>query len=720
MQPLVATRQARVVLDPKYFGLNVNILRQLRNFRYRGLVIGVVCAAICLAFNQTTVFRNLENWSLDLCFIVRDRFRDSDDQSKDIVIVALDDGWYRSFRKPKMYITPELAKVVDKIQRGGAKAIGIDVYISDAVEADEGLQAGKAGDAFTLGKIRSLKDYVDDHGVVRNRCPIVLPELFLRPDTVSTADSIAADQEPATDQPSPYWFPVRQWKEVNILANIKTNVEFGISPDATSAYETLALFEDPWYAMGFVNIDPDEDSVERRRTLCFPMNILGETHLEPSLALAVFASATALDETFLKTLSTTDGNWSVPTKEGKMLINYGGAEGYFQTVPFLDAYDAEEGTQSIDWKDKIVLIGETYSTSPDRRPTPFNNQSLTCILLGNPVPWMPGVEIHAHTIQTLLDRKFITTPLFLKTPLLLFVWGALLGTILMKVNLESGLLITFIHHWFWKVVCIAAFIWLGWQIEMIAVLALGILLFAVAFALRWRWIRRMMGMVKSEAVAQALEEDPSKLDLKGEERELTILFSDIRNFTTYSESHSARDVVTLLNEYFAIVVPVIEKHNGVVNQYMGDGVMVMFGAPRKQIDHATNALWAAVEMVANVHKNKERWARLDAADLRIGVGIHTGTCVVGTVGSPNRLDYTAIGDTTNTAARIEAGNKELGTEILASAATIARLPAQSNGLRDLVGQGQPLRVKGKTTVLEVHEIFLPGQIKLQGVAPIAT
>ena len=220
----------------------------------------------------------------------------------------------------------------------------------------------------------------------------------------------------------------------------------------------------------------------------------------------------------------------------------------------------------------------------------------------------------------------------------------------------------------------------------------------------------MMGMVKSEEIARALEEDPSKLDLKGDDREITILFSDIRSFTTYSESHTAQQVVKLLNEYFAIVVPIIEKHGGVVDKYIGDGVMVLFGAPRQQHDHAGNAVRAAIEMVAAVHQYQPRWAALDAPELRIGVGVHTGSCVVGTIGSPNRLDYTAIGDTTNTAARIEAGNKHLGTEILVSAATLEKIALESNDLRSQMSDAKMLLVKGKQDRIAVHEIAVPKQV----------
>jgi adenylate cyclase len=214
----------------------------------------------------------------------------------------------------------------------------------------------------------------------------------------------------------------------------------------------------------------------------------------------------------------------------------------------------------------------------------------------------------------------------------------------------------------------------------------------------------MMGMVKSEAVARALEAGGAKLDLRGEHREITVLFCDIRNFTSFSEQHSAHEVVQLLNAFFAVAVPVIETEGGTVNQYIGDAVMVIFGAPRPQPDHARRAVRAAVEVVRRVHGMADRWKELGADEFRIGVGIHTGKAVVGTVGSPRRLDYTAIGDTVNTAARLESANKELQSEVLISQATFEALPEDEKRRITAIGEPKMLSVKGKQETLVVYSV----------------
>jgi adenylate cyclase len=316
---------------------------------------------------------------------------------------------------------------------------------------------------------------------------------------------------------------------------------------------------------------------------------------------------------------------------------------------------------------------------------------------------MSGVEVHANVVATLLDRAFIATPWFLSTPLLLLVVGGTLGAILARCGLELGLLLTAAHHLVWRGLALAAFSFTHWRIETASMLLLGVLVYGTIFAMRWRWIRRMMGMVKSEAVARALEAD-AKLDLRGQQRDITVLFCDVRNFTTFSEQHSPHEVVRLLNAFFAEVVPVMEAERGTVNSYIGDAVMVIFGAPRGQPDHAVRAVYAAREVLRRVHALDQYWASLGAKDFRIGIGIHTGKAVVGTVGSPRRLDYTAIGDTVNTASRIESANKELQTEALISQAVFAMLPNDEQQRIAALGEPRPLSVKGKQKTLHVYPL----------------
>jgi class 3 adenylate cyclase len=215
-------------------------------------------------------------------------------------------------------------------------------------------------------------------------------------------------------------------------------------------------------------------------------------------------------------------------------------------------------------------------------------------------------------------------------------------------------------------------------------------------------------VVKGEAIAKALEAAGPQLDPRGQEYEVTILFSDIRNFTAFSENHTPHQVVCLLNAYFAAMVPQVVAQDGTVDKYIGDGLMVLFGAPGRVEDHAVRAVRAAAAMVHTVHELAPLWRKYDFEGMRIGVGVHTGRAVVGTMGSPRRLDFTAVGDTVNLASRIESANKDFGTQVLISEATYNHLDP-SERIR-LGCDAAPLsaKVKGKVAAVSVYRLRMTG------------
>jgi adenylate cyclase len=429
--------------------------------------------------------------------------------------------------------------------------------------------------------------------------------------------------------------------------------------------------------------------------------------------LALLMKAGGLPEEWLDTPRLVLGGRPVPLDaDGCLRINYVGLPGSIRTVPFNRLLAAARGAPSpddepISYREAIVLVGNTVGDLKDSYPTPYSNETIPRLLLlgaSRPPAMTTGVEVNANVVATLLDRAFITTPWWLSTLPWLLVAGAGLGVILVRCTLETGALVALAHHLAWRTWVVAAFCLRGWQVESIAMLMLGGVLYATIFALRWRWIRRMMGMVKSEAVARALNADPAKLDLHGEQRDISVLFCDIRNFTPFAEQRSPQEVVRLLNAFFSAAVPAIEAEGGTLMQYVGDAFMAVFGAPAPHAEHAAGAVRAAVAVIARVHQLRDRWKELGAEQFRIGIGIHTGKAVVGTVGSPRRLDYTAIGDTVNTAARIESATKELQVELLISRATFEELPKDGPERRLAAGQPRALSVKGKQEVLQVYSI----------------
>ncbi|HTE18779.1 MAG TPA: adenylate/guanylate cyclase domain-containing protein, partial [Armatimonadota bacterium] len=400
----------------------------------------------------------------------------------------------------------------------------------------------------------------------------------------------------------------------------------------------------------------------------------------------------------------------IPVDAEQMLrINYVGPPGSFRTVSFLKLLDRATEPGALpdpQWERTMVILGVTARSQQDFHATPFGSAYFRRLFVPEPT-LMSGAEIQAHIVATLADRAYVTTPVWLTTLPWLLIFGPLLGLAYVSQSLKWGTFLFLGHHFAWKAFCWAGLKWGNWHVEMVPMLLLGAVAYTVTYSERWRWQRQMMALVKSEAVARELERNPEGA-WRGQERELTVLFSDIRDFTTFSESHTPEQVVQLLKAYFSAVVPVLESHGGVLDKYMGDGMMVLFGAPAPNQDHAEQAVRAAVAMVQRVHSLRAEWSRLDNPQFRIGIGIHTGKVITGLIGAPRRLDYTAIGDAVNTASRIEAENKRLETEVLISAATYQhlRMRLSEDAAAQLGVDLEPVlaAVKGKQESLLLHPV----------------
>jgi len=198
--------------------------------------------------------------------------------------------------------------------------------------------------------------------------------------------------------------------------------------------------------------------------------------------------------------------------------------------------------------------------------------------------------------------------------------------------------------------------------------------------------------------------DGQRPNLSGEKLDVTVLFSDIRNFTTISEKLDAEEVVEMLNAYFGRTCEPIMEHGGMVNKFIGDAVMAIFGSPVHYDDHAHRALLAAQGMAREAEKfkswMKERFPDRGLPEFGIGIGVHSGPAVMGDIGSVKRREFTAIGDTVNAASRLEGVTKDLGCVVVASAASIT---AAGEGIR--TGRREVVHVKGKAEPIEVFEVL---------------
>jgi adenylate cyclase len=353
-------------------------------------------------------------------------------------------------------------------------------------------------------------------------------------------------------------------------------------------------------------------------------------------------------------------------------------------------------------KGKVAIIAANNAGTSDRHFTPYSR--------GANADQMAGGEIHANIVETILGGRY---PRLLSVPLevaYLSILLALVAWLFLKFSVGGGA--TLLPALLLAVVPPAYFAFQHDWVLPVAELQTGITAaYLMTIGLRLTGeerertrMRHMFGRYVSDEVVTVLLGDERRPDLAGEAKVVTVLFSDIRGFTTISEKLSAHEVVEMLNAYFTRVCEPILANGGTVNKFIGDAVMAMFGSPVSQPDHARRALRAAVGMAGEAQAFKawmrNRFPDRGLAEFNIGVGMYTGEAVIGDIGTPRRTEFTAIGDTVNAASRLEGATKEMKCVIVAGESTIE---AAGPGVR--TGKMETLTVKGRAEPIRAYEVL---------------
>jgi adenylate cyclase len=252
----------------------------------------------------------------------------------------------------------------------------------------------------------------------------------------------------------------------------------------------------------------------------------------------------------------------------------------------------------------------------------------------------------------------------------------------------------------------------GLWLNLVYPALLAVLLFASATLVQYffafsekRYLKLAFQHYVPPAVVEDLAADAGKLRLGGEKRELTVLFSDIRGFTTLSEGMEPEELVKLMNEYFTAMTQEVFRQRGSLDKYIGDAVMAVFGAPVAEPEHPRLACRAALGMVSALRTLQEQWRKAGKPSVDIGIGINTGPMVVGNMGSASRFNYTVVGDAVNLASRIESLNKTYGTNILVSETTYERVRDEFRAAREV----DRVRVRGRTQPVRLYELIPEGR-----------
>jgi adenylate cyclase len=351
------------------------------------------------------------------------------------------------------------------------------------------------------------------------------------------------------------------------------------------------------------------------------------------------------------------------------------------------------------FKDKIVFIGVTGAGLVDVFQTP----------MGGAV--MPGIQLHATVADSLLAGRFIrTAPAFWRivSTAGVAIFVGLMAALVPFVVAAGGAALTAGAWTFMALLMLRRGVWLN-TVQPLA--AIAVVLFA-GTAYRYfvedhqkRVVKRLFGRYVSKDVFEQLMAHPDRAELGGKRRQMSVLFSDIRGFTTITEKGDAEALVAQLNEYFSQMVDIVFRHKGTVDKFVGDMVMALYGAPVDDPDHAEHAVVAAIEMVRALGELNHNWAARGMAQLDIGIGINSGDMIAGNIGSSSIMSYTVIGDNVNLGSRLESLNKEYGSRIIVSDASRAQLKGDY-AIRPL---GEVI-VKGKTKPVSIFEVVVPSPV----------
>lgn len=670
------------------------MMPRLNAFR---IALLVTLAFLALRWARPSFMELMELKALDLQFLYRGAQR----PGEELALVAIDE---KSLDELGRWPWPRtrIAGLLDVLARGGVKAIGLDIVFP---EPDEHSQRKL---------VASLKERVFQG---RRDDPELL-NLFSAAEQEADTDLRLAQAIERSQRVILGYFFHTSWEEVRhlkreqrerrlrqVLFSGYTLVRYATPTarrsaplkEAYAAESNLPLFSQAATAAGYFNIFPDkEDGVVRRiplvirhRDRYFPplsLQLLQKYLGGPMLSLRI--ADYGVEEIRL-------GEVRIPTDaQGRMLIHYRGGARTFPHYSFTDVLHGRIPPET--FRDKMVLVGATAVGIYDLRVTPFEGT-------------FPGLEVHANVIDNLLRRDFLARPLWASALGFFFilVWGLSLGGLLSRAKGIGGGAVALAGVLASVAASYGLFrylrIWTDvvYPVATVATVYVGVTVFHYVTEEREkRKVRQAFQYYVAPAVVNEVLRNPEKLKLGGDRKELTVLFSDIRGFTTLSERLSPEELVGLLNEYLTAMTEVVFRHEGTLDKYMGDAIMAVFGAPLEQGDHARRACLTALGMAKELRVLQRGWEARRVPQLNIGIGVNTGPMVVGNMGSGRRFDYTVMGDSVNLGSRLEGLNKEYGTGILISEFTHEQV-------RDhfLCRELDSVRVKGKQLPVRIYELI---------------
>jgi adenylate cyclase len=562
------------------------------------------------------------------------------------------------------------AALAERLDRLGAKVIAFDLFFPERESARADALFARAIGATKKVVLGSV--FIDNYEEVRYLGPAGLAAAR-RAITPQALADVRSD-----GQPDPVF---KRREPYGVLVNI------------------LELQEGALY-VGHIDVPPDADGVVRRAPLIRRFDARYFPAFDVQVARAYLGvEAPVLEIASYGIARLRLGERPVPLdEEGRLLVHHR-RPGSFPAVPIADILENRADPALL--RGRVVLVGNTATGIGDVRVTPFGATR-------------PGVEVRASIIESLLQGDALQRPewMMFVDAAAMALMAVVLVALLPRFGVAGGGVLAAALLGGYLVLAIYLFETEGLWLNLVYPTLLAGLLFATDTLVEYfftfsekRYLKRAFQHYVPPAVVEDLVADAGKLQLGGEKRELTVLFSDIRGFTSLSEAMAPEDLVKLMNEYFTVMTDKVFEHRGSLDKYIGDAIMAIFGAPLAEPQHAALACRTALDMAAALRALRDNWRARGIPEIDIGVGINTGPMVVGNMGSASRFNYTVVGDAVNLASRIEHLNKEYGTSILVSEYTYMPVKEEFPRSREV----DRVRVRGRAQPVRLFELIPEGR-----------
>ncbi len=617
------------------------------------------------------------------------------------------------------------AKTLDVLHDDGAKVVGFDITFSKPDQSAAPIHAlwaelearrkrGEAVDAKLSAEILRLAASFDADKrfatSIQNFGPVVLGNYFLFTDAdlrgmeASALDAYANQIAFFAYPPAHPLHPESQKQEKAGMLEAFANTNLLPQGAEANLDQLTSALNGDYSWTGFFNAPPDADGIVRRASLVLPYGRTknpDEWDIYPSLDLMTARAYFGPPAQDMNLIYGPQGIVEIrfgkaqllhPDGRGQMMINYQGPASTFTHYSIIDVLQKNFSPGT--FQGKVILIGATATGIGDLRGTPYGGTTY------------PGVEIHANVIDNILNQRFLKHGFrqVLADGLLILFFGIPLGIWMALVSprwmwFGVSLLLPMILINFW------AFLH-GWWLNLLVpalTLSTNVLLVSLYRSLfeekEKRRVRAAFGQYLSPEVIRRLLVSPQLVEPR--KTDITVMFSDIRGFTTISEKLDAQDLALFLNQYLSDMTGLVFEHHGTLDKYIGDAVMAFWGAPFEEPGHAARGCNTGLKMMDRVREMQKKWEAEGKPHLDIGIGLNTGVASVGNMGSVLRYGYTALGDTVNLSSRLEGLNKDYGTHILVNETTYAATKDDGFVFREL----DLIRVKGKLQPVTIYELI---------------